>query len=354
MKRRKFSFVLRPVYILLLIPALLLTLSSVLRAFQAQLQPPPGAQTIFQHGDATNSLETSLRDAKLLLPKCSKATSARAKTFVILFMGHSGSTAAITILRKHPDVFIRGLEPVDHGAIASNTRKALLYARTFFKAGLAKNKTAGFKIRPRHILAAPDKWAKLFQEFDTKIIWNYRANIFKQAIGHYPIIYLNDTSRYEGLKVSPKSGKVTKEKNDHVGEFRIHDMRAFYKLLSSRYRGERSVENAVVSLRNKPCILPLSYELLLGNPLQTSLLLQLFLNLRVIPSLQPARKKATDDNMCKVVSNWNEVCHAFFLCQRWRGMMDNSLTGCTCPIVTGVKPKHAHRFCVPEEMGVYR
>lgn len=208
------------------------------------------------------------------------------------------------------------------------------------------NKTAGFKIRPRHILAAPNEWAKLFEEFETKIIWNYRVNIFKQAVGHYPILYLNDTSRYEGLAV--KGGKLTKKKNRHVGEFRIHDVTAFYKLLSSRYRGERSVENAIVSLRNNPCVLPLSYELLLGNPAQTSLLIQSFLNLRVIPSLQPARRKATDDNMCKVVSNWNELCHAFFLCHRWRGMMDDSRTGCTCPVVTGVKSSHAHRFCVPE------
>jgi len=186
-------------------------------------------------------------------------------------------------------------------------------------------------------------------EFDTKIIWNYRANIFKQAVGHYPIMYLNDVSRYEGLSLKSEKDSKKKKKNHHVGEFKIHDMTAFYKLLSSRYRGEQQVENAVVSLKNNACVLPLSYELLLENPVQTPLIIQSFLNLRVIRSLQPARRKATDDNMCKVVSNWNEVCNAFFLCHRWRGMMDDTRTGCTCPVVTGIKPSHAHRFCDPEK-----
>lgn len=211
------------------------------------------------------------------------------------------------------------------------------------------NKTVGFKLRPYHLQNNHSEWADLFREFDTKIIWNYRSNVFKQSIGHYPIVYLNDTSRFMGL-ARPEKGKLKRKrkKKKRVEKYAIHNMTAFYELLSSRYRGERRVENALVAL-GMPCVLPLSYELLLGDPKKASLTMQSFLNLPLNHSLQAARMKATNDNMCKVVTNWDEVCAHFFMCHRWRGMMDNPEIGCTCPVVVkpGIGPGEAQQFCQP-------
>ncbi len=49
----------------------------------------------------------------------------------------------------------------------------------------------------------------------------------------------------------------------------------------------------------------------------------------------PRRRKATKDNLCEVVSNWDEVCEAFYGCQQWRSMMEDLDNGCTCKLVRG-------------------
>ena len=276
----------------------------------------------------------------MLLPKCSR-NKPRAKSFVLLFMGHSGSTALITALAQHRDVFIRGFEPLDHGALGKDTEAALKYARAFFHLGVQINKTAGFKLRPYHILRNPAAWSELFREYNTRIIWNYRANIFKQAVGHYPIVYLKDKSRYEGIKLGERAQK-------RQTSYRIHDMNALFQLLSARFRGEREVEDAIVKLHDAACVLPVSYELLLRQPGRAQLAIQAHLGLALNESLQALRRKATGNNMCEEVTNWNEVCNAFFLCHRWRGMMDDAEYGCSCPVPTAMNVDHAQRFCEPE------
>ena len=279
-------------------------------------------------------------EARALLPQCSQRKP-RAKSFVLLFMGHSGSTALISALAQHESVLVRGFEPVDHGTFATDTDAALSYARAFFRAGLERNLTAGFKIRPHHILRNPSAWGQLFREYDTRIIWNYRANIFKQAVGHYPIVYLKDKSRYEGIKHGERA-------EARRTSYRIHDMDALYRLLSARFRGERKVEDAIVALHDAACVLPVSYELLLRQPGRAQLAIQAHLGLTLNESLQAQRSKATGDNMCEVVTNWNEVCNAFFICHRWRGMMDDAEHGCSCPVATGMNVNHAQRFCQPD------
>jgi len=356
MRRYTTRSMLRPVYVFLLVPLFLYLSWSfnshsklILRREEARLQE-----------QALNTYRTSLAaEAELLVPKCANKLTAvselsgapareKASSFVLLFMGHSGSTALISALQQHPDVYVKGFEPLDHGAMARNTSAALEYARRFFEAGIEMNKTVGFKLRPYHIQNNHSEWADLFREFDTRIIWNYRSNVFKQAIGHYPIVYLNDTSRFMGLARTVKTNTNRKRKKKRLEKYAIHNMTAFYELLSSRYRGERRVENALVAL-GIPCVLPLSYELLLGNPNKASLTMQSFLNLPLNHTLQAARTKATGDNMCKVVTNWDEVCESFFMCHRWRGMMDNPEIGCTCPVVVkpDIGPGEAQRFCQP-------
>lgn len=129
--------------------------------------------------------------------------------------------------------------------------------------------------------------------------------------------------------------------------FAIHDTAAFHRLLSARWRGERQVENALAALGADTCVLPVSYELLLRAPAVALLAQQAFLGLRLDAGLRAQRAKATPDNLCRVVNNWADVCRDFFLCARWRAMMDDPEHGCTCPVPTGVPPARARRFCEP-------
>lgn len=301
---------------------------------QRQIDAVPSA-----HGEAVRKVHDAALRA---VPLCAR-DSPRAQSFVLLFMGHSGSTALISALAQHPQVLVRGFEPVDHGTLVNDIDGALEYADRFFTEGAASNTTAGFKLRPRHVLRAPKRWAALFRKHNTRIVWNYRANVFKQAVGHYPIVYLNDLSRYEGLAVGAKNDTASRRRR--VTRFRIHDMSALHSLLASRLRGEAEVERALGSLGSHSCVLPLSYKMLLKQPEHAQLAMQAFLGIDLDRSLRAARRKATGDNLCDVVTNWPQVCDAFFGCHRWRGMMDDLDNGCTCPVATGSQQMRDGIFC---------
>lgn len=119
-----------------------------------------------------------------ILADCAKNGN-RAKTFIMVFMGHSGSSAIISELTQHSQVHTETPELVDHNEEQKNGTRALFVARQFFERGIRKGRTPGFKMRPRHIQNDPKAWAELAREFDTRIIWQYRASSLKQAIGEY-------------------------------------------------------------------------------------------------------------------------------------------------------------------------
>lgn len=153
--------------------------SAVSDAADAQRKAVEHASNLAVAVDATISTgnrSTSEFDVRMLIPACAKE-GGKAQSFVLLFMGHSGSTALISALQQHANVLIAGFEPLDHGDMASDTPQALEYARAFFAAGKRSGRVAGFKLRPRHILQNPQAWARLFREHRTRIVWNYRANM---------------------------------------------------------------------------------------------------------------------------------------------------------------------------------
>lgn len=319
-----------PVYVLFIIP-FLFALSQF--AFLGSDLPasvvPPSRQT---DAELRASLQTA---ANASVPACAHA--GQAKSFVIMFMGHSGSTAMITALEQHPSVSVSEYEPLDHGVRANNAHLALTYADNYFKKTRAKGLVGGFKVRPRNILKEVARWRRLFEKHDTRIIWNFRGNTFKQAVGHYPIRFLNDSSRYEGLKHG--------EASDRVQRFRIHDMGALHTLLLDRVRGETHVELAMMNAARGRCVLPVGYEAFLKDAGLQTLRMQAFLGLDLAKRLKPGRRKATGDNMCDVISNWDEVCEAFFGCASWRGMMEDVDNNCTCSnLDIGMRPLW-HRYC---------
>lgn len=260
-------------------------------------------------------------------PACMQG-SGRAKTFLMVFMGHSGSTAIMSELKSHPETYITAWEPVDHGEIQENTTDALRYTREFFNAGIEKGKVPGFKIRPRHILNDPEAWASLAREYDTRIIWQYRRNFLKQAVGEYVLRVLEDRSVVAGLKTEEEY----KNRCD-IGagcSIVVDDFDAFHSIIRIINFNDYMIANATDAIAGgRDCVHELRYEDYLYHRKGALLDLFDFLGLSHAETA-PELYKATQDRLCDVVSNWNDFCAAFYGCKVWRALFEDERNGCTC------------------------
>lgn len=267
------------------------------------------------------------------LPLCSRKGK-RARTFLMMFMGHSGSTSIISELFSHSQIYTEGSgEPVDHGDQQNNSTFALQWTREFFKRGIAAGKIPGFKIRPTHIQTDPKAWAALVREFDTRVIWQYRENLFKKAVGEYTKRYLNDTSVVEGLERN-----MTYEQRCKVGagcRFQINDLPAFHSVLQHLVRNDKDISTGLhLMLDGRKCVYPVPYENYLYSRTTTMRNLQDFLGIQH-EMHEPSHHKATSDNMCETVLNWDEICTNFYACHSWRLMMDDPRNNCYCNFTSG-------------------
>jgi hypothetical protein len=275
-------------------------------------------------------VDWSQKAEHLPLPACAK--DGRARSWIIVFMGHSGSTAIASELSQHSEVFYEQPEPVDHDALETNGSAAYEYVRAFFKRGIAEGKTPGFKMRPRHLLdpEMAGKWAGLVEEFGTRIVWQYRENVFKLAVGEYSHRYLNDSSVVEGIR-----GNMTREERCKVGagcRFRVDDFGFFHDLLRDAVNNDNLISRAVhVVTRGAAdaCTLALPYEAYLYHHDGAMRRLYDFLGLPH-EMHAPERAKATADSMCEAVENYGELCREFYGCHTWRALMDDFKNGCYC------------------------
>lgn len=273
-------------------------------------------------GLSRGSVPSGTRHTGREMPRC--ASAGQAKSFLLVFMGHSGSTAIMTELDQHSQIYMSGYEPVDHGQYAKNSSMSLMYADDFFTEAARLNKTGGFKIRPRNLLANPEAWSALIAKHSTRILWNYRQNTFKMSVSHYPIVHLGDRSGYEGLRVNDSAMQR------RIRRFRIHDMEALHKILTKRIAGEQSVSLALRRLSIQQCVLPLSYESYLRQHETTMQDVQRFLGVDETERHPAQRAKAMNVNLCELVENWIDVCNPFFGCAEWRALMDDYENGCSC------------------------
>lgn len=244
-------------------------------------------------------------------------------------MGHSGSSAILSELWSIPEVMIENPEAVDHGDLKANTTLALSYTREYFERGLKLGRLPGFKIRPLHLIKEPAKWAALLREFDTRIIWQYRQNKVKQAVGEYTVQALNDFSSVEGLR----SAEEFKDrcKTGAGCSFEIKDMKLFHDILVDSVRSDYLITEATEYMtRGRECLLELRYEDYLYHREGTMRDLIEFLGLPLTKTT-PERFKATGDSMCDVVKNWAELCKNFYGCPLWRHYFEDERNGCTCP-----------------------
>lgn len=274
------------------------------------------------------------------IPRCARA--GRAQSFIILFVGHSGSTALISALGKHPDVHVATgkvsyYEPVDHGSLKLDYGRALQVVDAFFNSTRARGIIGGLKLQPYHILARPEAWAALFRRHDTRIIWNFRGNVFKQAVGEYDLLVHARKTRWSGLN--------HKRATQRTPKFRIEHMQALHKILLFRRNCAQDVESVLMGPTGGQCVLPLSYESFLHNPEMDIVRMQKFLGLWVFPGAQTSRFKVGSDNLCETVANWDDVCSAFYGCHEWRGMIEDDRNGCSCADMdTGTRDER-RRFC---------
>lgn len=257
----------------------------------------------------------------------------KAGSFLFVFMGHSGSTAILSELRSHPEIHLEATEPVDHFQYEHNTTAAVAFTRQFFTRAQSYGKIPGFKIRPWHIGEQPDEWRKIVKEFDTRVVWQYRKNILKQAVGEYSYKYLNDTSVIEGLK-----SKEEVKKRCGVGagcSFAIKNMDFFHDTLKDCLHSDLVIAHSVnILLNGSSCVHGFPYEDYLYERKNSLIRLRQFLGIKEIES-KADRFKATSDNLCEVVSNWKEVCSNFYACHVWRHMFDDTRNGCGCEFSSG-------------------
>eukprot|EP00178_Gracilaria_changii_P000304 TRINITY_DN1037_c0_g1_i6.p1 TRINITY_DN1037_c0_g1~~TRINITY_DN1037_c0_g1_i6.p1 ORF type:complete len:351 (+),score=43.63 TRINITY_DN1037_c0_g1_i6:329-1381(+) len=275
------------------------------------------------------------------LPAC--AAHGRANTFLMLFMGHSGSTAIMTSLQQHSQTSIHGFEPVDHGEFRAgttqeNAKKALEYTSHFFHNASKHGLTSGFKIRPLHISKNPEGFAKLIRRYNTRIIWSYRSNMLKQAIGDYGI-YLGDRSAFEGIEIKPNQTAPDRSNRS----IHIDSIERLHRFMKSRVAGDKQVAAALKAVSKDHCVLPVSYESFLKDPSLTVLRVQRFLGLDDSEIHQSTRAKANPDTICDLVQNWEQLCEAFFGCVQWRWMLDDFENGCSC---SALRPsRFGTKFC---------
>lgn len=258
----------------------------------------------------------------------------RAKTFLMVFMGHSGSTALITELRSHSEFEILYNEPVDHGEYEHDTDLAIKRAREVMDSGIPKGKIPGFKIRPLHILQKPEVWREFVKEYDSRIIWQYRENIFKKAVGEYRHLYLNDTSVVQGLEMDQSP---CEEGSDQKCRFRIDDMKFLHEQLNKVSRSDDMLAAAARTLRRSDETLIVRYEDYLYRRERTMKEIFDFLGVD-FQDTTASTAKASPDSLCEVVINYQDLCDHFHPCPLWRPFLHDDANNCRC------EPGHWSKF----------
>lgn len=249
----------------------------------------------------------------------------RAKSFLVVFNGHSGSTAFVSELRAHSELENESFEPLDHGDYEFNTELALERAEELMDRGISKGKIPGFKVRPWHLHNKPEVWQEFVKKYDSRIIWQYRENIVKQAIGEYRHRYLNDSSVVQGLKTDQTP---CVEDSDQKCRFKIDDMRFLHKQMNDGSRNDDRLAAATRVLRSDE-VLAVRYEDYLYRRERTMKETFDFLGIDY-QNTMPGRLKASPDSLCQMVINFQELCDNFHPCPLWRPYLDDDINDCRC------------------------
>lgn len=223
-----------------------------------------------------------------------------------------------------------GFEYLKPYKFPEETALTLNKTRQFFQSAIQAGRIPGFKIRALHINANPSAWAQLSREFDTRIIWQYRKNIFKTALGIYARAVLNDSTATGGIGVKEMAG-VKNRCDLGVGcSFEIKQWKTFHEIMTGRIRQDTDMMKAVKVLDDeRKCIFELPYEDYLYHKEETMTELFRFLGLKA-GTMETFRVKATADSLCEVVDNFDELCEKFYGCPIWQPYLDDFDNECRC------------------------
>ena len=106
--------------------------------------------------------------------------------WLLLFSGHSGSSAFIDQLARHPLINVTGFEPVD-GASQMTDNEALMYTDAAFSLALRQNRegfrvVSGFKLRVHRPQRNITGWANLIVRHRVQLLVLVQANVLKDAL----------------------------------------------------------------------------------------------------------------------------------------------------------------------------
>eukprot|EP00188_Purpureofilum_apyrenoidigerum_P001253 Plantae.Rhodophyta-Purpureofilum_apyrenoidigerum.ctg16738.p1 GENE.Plantae.Rhodophyta-Purpureofilum_apyrenoidigerum.ctg16738~~Plantae.Rhodophyta-Purpureofilum_apyrenoidigerum.ctg16738.p1 ORF type:complete len:337 (+),score=45.53 Plantae.Rhodophyta-Purpureofilum_apyrenoidigerum.ctg16738:47-1057(+) len=252
-------------------------------------------------------------------------------TFVLGFIGHSGSTAIMSTLMQHENLFVpSNTEPLL--AQAGNALESVKKSRQLFnqyRGKFGNSKAPGFKVRPSNIFTSGGvgRWQKLINKFNTRLILNYRENIFKSSIGMYSIRGLGDLSSQMGLPDGKTSEEHCKE-NPHLCSFRIDDFKLFSNLLFKAMDSKRRTLEIAEKLC-WPCVHYIRYEDFEKDSNGEMDKVYDFLG---VPREQHTAlfQKALPKSPCKILSNYQEVCSRFWGCEQFRPYLEDPENDCYC------------------------
>eukprot|EP00190_Bangiopsis_sp_CCMP1999_P002192 CAMPEP_0198736778 /NCGR_PEP_ID=MMETSP1475-20131203/67530_1 /TAXON_ID= ORGANISM="Unidentified sp., Strain CCMP1999" /NCGR_SAMPLE_ID=MMETSP1475 /ASSEMBLY_ACC=CAM_ASM_001111 /LENGTH=512 /DNA_ID=CAMNT_0044500629 /DNA_START=16 /DNA_END=1553 /DNA_ORIENTATION=- len=276
---------------------------------------------------------TKIDDFSMLsqrIPVCA-AQLPPAKTFLMVMSSHTGSTALMSILGQHPDVYMEldQFEPLNVPKYTENITAAVEFTREYFTKARESGKVAGFKLSGYPIMRAQEEFAEIVKEFDTRVIWNYRTDFFKRAVGRYPMYFLGDDSAVSGISLS----ELNKRCEMGVGcNYTIESIEDLHCTMTRGVRVHMGMEESVNSITSQAlggCALHIPYHDFLHHPIEVSMQMQDFLGLPR-HHVESTRAKATSDNICSVVNNYADICAAFNECSAWRNMLNDEENGCSC------------------------
>lgn len=288
--------------------------------------PVPEAEAAPQPQDSATEGSSEAGDSSDSFEGFKTVKRSKAKTFLVVFMGHSGSTAFITELRTHSEFEVDKLEPLEHGEYKGNTELSLKRAEELMESGLAKGKIPGFKIRPFHILNKPEAWRAFVKKYDTRVVWQYRENIMKQAIGEYRHRFLNDSSVVEGLRTNQKP---CEKGSDQKCRIRIDEMKGLHDLMNDLSTSDELLTSAARALHKGEDMLVVKYEDYLYRRERTMRETFDFFGVDY-QETAPQRLKASPDSLCEMVINFQELCNHFHPCQLWRPYLQDDINDCRC------------------------
>mmetsp|Transcript_31411 Transcript_31411/g.121537 ORF Transcript_31411/g.121537 Transcript_31411/m.121537 type:complete len:501 (-) Transcript_31411:211-1713(-) len=266
------------------------------------------------------------------IPKCNKKK--KAKSFIMIMTAHAGSTAIISKLVQHSGIFwdsklIDKYEPLHQKKFTEDLPAGRQWVRDYFTTGINAGKIPGFKMSILPILKEPEEWKQILKDFDTKIIFNYRRDYLKRAIGLYSSEYLGDRTSIGGINISNDHTVADNRCEFGVGcSFQVNNMSDLHCILTRSWKTTKYKRDGVKELTND-CALEVPYEDFLYHEDATHHQILTYLGLKIEdpPSL---RAKATSDNLCTVVENFAELCEAYGDCDEWNYSLWDENSECNC------------------------